>query len=267
MRIARPKTLAVLVGVLIVLGLTSARPAEAATTSPSGANVACAPTAASPYPVILVHGTYGDMKSLFDPLSSALKAAGHCVFAFNYGNYGTNDIAKSAAELKTFVTSVLSYTRATKVNLVGHSQGGTMPRYYIKNLGGATKVNDLVGIAPANHGTTWTGLTTLFPGFYCTACHQLMWGSSFLTALNATDETPGNVSYTTITTAVDKVVTPYTSGYLAGPNTTNVRLQDVCPANAVDHVNAPMNVVVIRWALNALATAGPASPAYRPACS
>ena len=63
------------------------------------------------------------------------------------------------------------------------------------------------------------------------------------------------------------VVTPYTSGYLSGPNTTNVRLQDACPTNKADHVGAPKNVVVIRWALNALSTSGPANPAYRPACS
>jgi triacylglycerol lipase len=272
---SRPAALAAALTTVIAVLLTGATaPAGAATlvnattASPSGANNwSCVPTAAKPYPVVLTHGTYGDMKSLFDPLSASLKSAGYCVYAFNYGYYGTRSMATSAGELKTFVDAVLADTGAAKVNIVGHSQGGTMPRYYIKNLAGAAKVNDLVGIAPANHGTTWTGLTTLFPGFYCTACHQLLWGSSFLKTLNATDETPGDVSYTTITTAVDKVVTPYTSGYLAGPNTTNVRLQDVCPANVVDHVNAPKNVVVIRWALNALATPGPASPTYRPACS
>ena len=37
--------------------------------------------------------------------------------------------------------------------MVGHSQGGMMPRYYIKFLGGAGKVDDLVGLSPSNHGT------------------------------------------------------------------------------------------------------------------
>ena len=42
-----------------------------------------------------------------------------------------------------------------------------MPRYYLKFLGGASKVNTLVGLAPSNHGTTLDGLFTLasyFPG-------------------------------------------------------------------------------------------------------
>ena len=29
-----------------------------------------------------------------------------------------------------------------------------MPNYYIKFLGGAAKVNELIGLAPSNHGTT-----------------------------------------------------------------------------------------------------------------
>ena len=50
-------------------------------------------------------------------------------------------------------------------------------------------------------------------------------GSPFLTELNAGDETPGDVSYTQITTRYDEVVVPYTSAYLApGPLTTNVTI-------------------------------------------
>ena len=44
--------------------------------------------------------------------------------------------------------------RGEGLDLVGHSQGGMMPRYYVKNLGGAAKVDDLIGLSPSNHGTT-----------------------------------------------------------------------------------------------------------------
>ena len=43
------------------------------------------------------------------------------------------------------------------MSLVGHSQGGMMPRYYLKFLGGVGKVDDLVGLVPSNHGTDDTG--------------------------------------------------------------------------------------------------------------
>ncbi|CAM5231106.1 Alpha/beta fold hydrolase OS=Streptomyces tendae OX=1932 GN=F3L20_09145 PE=4 SV=1 [Streptomyces tendae] len=56
-------------------------------------------------------------------------------------------------------------TGAAKVDIVGHSQGGMMPRHYLKFLGGAAEVNALIGIAPTNHGTTLGGLTALLPYF------------------------------------------------------------------------------------------------------
>ena len=129
-------------------------PAAAATPPPPGANLPCTPTAAHPYPVVLVHGTAESMFDNWQAMSPALKAAGYCVYAFNYGSYngsgavgvyGLGDIAQSAQELKTYVDSVLARTGAAKVDLVGHSQGGMMPRYYMKNLGGGDRVDDLVG--------------------------------------------------------------------------------------------------------------------------
>lgn len=260
------------VSALLFGGLTA--PAEAASSpyqpvSPYGANVwTCKPKATQPYPVILTHGTYGDQQSVFDYLSWYVSASGYCVFAFDYGFYGTNAISKSAGELKTFVDKVLAATGAAKVSIIGHSQGGTMPRYYIKNLGGAAKVDDLIGFAPGNHGTTWTGLLNLLPGFYCQACYDLMAGSSFLTALNSGDESPGAVSYTNIATQADTIVTPYTSGFLtADAGVRNIRIQDVCPSNTTSHIYVPMDPAFIRIAVDALSHAGPASATFRPKCS
>jgi triacylglycerol esterase/lipase EstA (alpha/beta hydrolase family) len=116
-----------------------------------------------PYPVVLVHGTAENRLDNWLAMSPALEAAGYCVYALNYGSYngsgalgvyGIGRIEASARELADFVDSVLAATGASKVDLVGHSQGGMMPRYYIKNLGGDGKVDDLVGLSPSNHGTT-----------------------------------------------------------------------------------------------------------------
>lgn len=237
--------------------------------SPYGANKwDCKPSAAHPYPVILVHGTYGDQQSVNDYLSWYLTASGYCVFALDYGFYGTNAVAQSAGELSVFVDKVLAATGAAKVSFVGHSQGGTMPRYYIKYLGGAAKVDDLIGFAPGNHGTTWTGILTLVPGFTCQACIDLIAGSQFLSLLNYGDDSPGAVSYTNIVTKVDNVVLPYTSGYLTpAANVTNIRIQDYCPSDTTSHVYVPMDPAFIRIAVDALSHAGPASSSYRPKCT
>ena len=268
---------ALLVSLLAVLGLTAPAGADGVPwpTSPfgepTGANDwSCTPTAERPEPVVIVHGTFGDRKSLLDDLSAAMVDAGFCVFSLDYGNRGTEDIRKSARQLKRFVGKVLDATGAAKVSMVGHSQGGMMPRYYIKFLGGEPYVDDLVGLSPSNHGTSVTGSGSSGSGSndFCTACTQQSAGSPFLTRLNAGDETPGDVSYTQITTRYDEVVVPYTSAYLAeGPRTTNVTIQDSCPADTAEHAFIPMSRTAIQWVLDALTRPGPADPAFRPDCS
>ncbi|GAA1788640.1 alpha/beta fold hydrolase [Nocardioides hankookensis] len=236
---------------------------------PTGANDwDCAPTAQRPTPVIIVHGTFGDRKSLLDDLSAAMVDRGFCVFSLDYGNRGTGEISASAKQLKKFVAKVRKATGAAKVSMVGHSQGGMMPRYYIKFLGGAKVVDDLVGLSPSNHGTTIVGDPgNPLTGALCQACDQQAAGSPFLTRLNAGDETPGKVSYTQVTTRYDEVVVPYTSAYLAeGPRTTNVTVQDLCPADLAEHVTIPMSRTAIAVTLNALTRRGPADPGFRPSC-
>ena len=260
------------IGVL-ALALVGATPAAAGAQGlnpgidPPGANDwGCKPTAAHPYPVVLVHGTLGDMRVSWNLISPKLEADGYCVFALDYGNRATGPIEQSAAELRDFVDRVLAATGARRVSLVGHSQGGMMPRYYLKFLGGLGKVDDLIGLAPSNHGTSNPGALVLDAAGVCYSCGQQATGSAFLTNLNAGDETPGDVSYTQVETTYDEVVLPYTSAFLSGPNTTNVRLQDRCPLDPVEHLSIIYDPVALRWVENALARRGPADPAFRPSC-
>src|SRR6478609_7715072 len=123
------------------------------TASPPGANDwSCKPTAAHPRPVVLVHGTFADMSNSWQAISPLLKNNGYCVFALDYGSYagsgaigvyGTGEIPDSAAELNAFVDQVRAATGAAEVDVVGHSQGGMMPRYYLEFLGGAEEVHTL----------------------------------------------------------------------------------------------------------------------------
>jgi triacylglycerol esterase/lipase EstA (alpha/beta hydrolase family) len=247
------------------------------TTPPPGANnFGCRPSAAHPYPVILVHGTLANMNDNWQAAAPILANHGYCVFAFNYGGssatsdlQGTGDIAASAAQLATFVNTVLAATGAAKVDLVGHSQGGMMPRYYLNFLGGAGKVATLVALAPSNYGTTLDGLTVLGNDLdfisgvnsvlstTCAACVQQEEGSAFLAKLNATPTVPG-VNYTVIETRDDEVVTPYTNAFLpAAPDVSNITLQHQCPLDASDHLEIAADPVAMADMLNALDPAQP----------
>lgn len=274
-RAGRRRTRWVAAAVAVVAALGAVGPATASAditdllpaVSPPGANdFSCQPSAEHPEPVVLVHGTFEGAADNWGTFSPKLKSAGFCVFALDYGNRGTGDIATSAGQLKRFVDAVLAATRAKKVELVGHSQGGMMPRYYIKFLGGASAVDDLVGLSPSNHGTTNPG-AFVAGSTICEACAQQMAGSDFLANLNAGDETPGGVDYTVIETKYDEVVTPYQSEFLTpGPHVANILLQDACPAHVIDHHEMPNDDLAYQWALKALERQGPADPSQPPSC-
>ncbi|WP_326669912.1 esterase/lipase family protein [Streptomyces canus] len=227
--------------------------AQAATAPSSGWNdYTCKPSAAHPRPVVLVHGTFANSVDNWLALAPYLENRDYCVFSFDYGQlsgvplfYGLGPIDKSAEQLKTFVDKVLAATGAPETDLVGHSQGGLMPRYYLKFLGGAAKVNALVGIAPDNHGTTLSGITNLLPYFpgiqdllttHTPALADQVVGSPFLTKLNEGGDTVPGVTYTVLATKYDEVVTPYRSQFLSGSGVHNVLLQDLCALDLSEHV-------------------------------
>ncbi|HVE26464.1 MAG TPA: alpha/beta fold hydrolase [Sporichthya sp.] len=235
----------------------------------SGANdFTCKPSKAHPNPVVLVHGLGATASENWYFLAPFLAEHGYCVFAKTYGmdprwqsRGGFAPMDRSAVELKSFVDEVLAATGATKVDLVGHSEGAIMPRWYLKFLGGAAKVDHFVGWAGPNHGTNIQGITDLraaFPGWdgymgeYCGSCPQFMPGSDFLTKLNAGDETPGKTRYTVIATKYDEVVTPYRTSFLAGA--TNILLQDVNPDDYAGHVGLAWDPTTFDLTLKALET-------------
>lgn len=239
---------------------------------PPGANdAACKPSAEHPEPVVLVPGTFETMERNFINLAPMLKEKGYCVFSLNYGYTGavpaSGPIENSAAELKTFIDNVLRVTGAQKVSIVGHSQGGMMPRYYMKNLGGAEKVEDLIGLVPSNHGTEGVaGLRELTSTgadlASCKACHQQAAGSDFLKELNEGDETPGDVSYTVVTTRNDEIVVPFTSAFLNGEkeSVTNITIQDYYPYDQIEHQNIAQDPLAFHFVFDALEHEGPADP-------
>ncbi|QLE71266.1 alpha/beta fold hydrolase [Streptomyces rectiverticillatus] len=272
MRLRRTVGLLLAAVATAALGLTGpgASPASASVLDipPRGANDwSCKPDSAHPEPVVLVNGTFKVMGENWSALSPKLKEAGYCVFAFNYGKLETAPVPQSAEELRDFVESVRRATGAKKVDLVGHSQGGMMPRYYVKFLGGAVNVDDLVGIVPSNHGTK-NPLAVPAGWTFCPSCADQRWGSDFMQKLNAGEEAPAGPDYTVVTTRYDEVVIPYTSALLAGPaeRVTNVVLQDKCKLDLFMHDQATKDPVVAQWVLNALGRKGPADPAFQPQC-
>ena len=76
--------------------------------------------------------------------------------------------------------------------------GSISSRYYLKNLGGDSKIDAWVSLAGPNHGTDYVeNQNCTF-----TPCKEIIPGSAFLIALNGGDETPGLVRYYTLALTV-----------------------------------------------------------------
>lgn len=242
-------------------------------TNPKGANdFKCKPKPGQ-LPLILLSGTGEDAFKVWADWSPRFKAAGYCVFApnlntatFNDSFTYTGDIIGSAEAFGKFVQLVLRATGAPKVDVIGHSQGaGALPLAYIKWFDGAKYMNKLIGVGPANHGTTFMGADTLYKAvdgentidptlvkINMQGWTQQLVSNKFDKQLDADNIDLGDVQYTTILTKYDEIVTPYTSGYLKQPGVQNIVVQDVCKNDFTDHLSFSYDPVAFQIALNAL---------------
>lgn len=174
--------------------------------------------AATHNPVVFVHGLSSSASS-WDDWIADFKADGYSsseLYAWSYSWSQSN--VTTAGQLASYINTVRAQTGAAKVDLVVHSMGALGSRYYLKNLGGTAYVDDFVSTAGTNHGTT----TASWCSWLYTSCAEMYTGSSFLTALNSGDETPGSVSYASYWSNCDDALTPDTTAILSGA--TNVEV-------------------------------------------
>ncbi|MFE6622814.1 esterase/lipase family protein [Streptomyces sp. NPDC008086] len=174
--------------------------------------------AATHDPVVFVHGLSSSASS-WDDWIGYFKADGYTSAELDAVSYDwAKSNATTAQQLSTEIKNVLARTGAAKVDLVVHSMGALSSRYYLKNLGGTSYVDDFVSTAGVNHGTT----TASWCAWLYTSCAEMNTGSSFLSALNSGDETPGGVSYASYWSNCDDALTPDTTAILSGA--TNVEV-------------------------------------------
>jgi triacylglycerol lipase len=247
--------------------------------APGANDWTCRPSAAHPNPVVLAHGLFGNANTNWQTYAPLLANEGYCVYALTYGVLpnatlpltlfgGLTPIESSAAEVATFVDRVLDATHAAKVDIVGHSEGTIVPDYYAKFLGGATKIDKYVSLAPLWHGTDSLHLSSLgVPAGASTAAAsgsfgQMSPGSPFLAELRSggTPAVPG-ITYTNIVTRYDELVSPYTSGI--EPGMKNIIVQNQCALDFTEHFEIASDPVAAVDVLNALDPAHPRPVACR----
>jgi triacylglycerol lipase len=165
-------------------------------------------------PILFVHG-YKESSTLWKTMIANFEKDGWTKAELNNWTYNTaQSNATTAKEVATKVSEIKSKTGAAKVNLITHSMGALSTRYYIKNLGGESTVEDWVSLGGPNHGTTTANFC------FETSCVEMRPSSTFLNALNEGDETPGAVRYGTWWSPCDEIINPHTSVILTGATNT-----------------------------------------------
>jgi triacylglycerol esterase/lipase EstA (alpha/beta hydrolase family) len=214
-----------------------------------------------PDPVVIVAATFNDQflaDLSYDRMSRTLRDAGYEPFVFGLPGGGLTDVEPSSEELAEFVAEVRTETGAGRVDLVGHSQGGVIGRYYIRSLGGSEEVDAMVSLGAPHYGSEVADAVSLggmWDCLYFSACRQATTTSPFLRELNEPDDTWADVDYTNIATSADNVVVPYANAHLRSTDGRNANLvvQDQCPLSIVDHAHLGDDPVVLGAVEDALA--------------
>ncbi len=113
----------------------------------------------SSIPVILVHGWYSSPE-IWEPLISKLDAQGITHYEFSYSP-ATGDPREYARQLEGFINNKLGGYQG-KFDIVCHSMGALVSRWYMEELGGASRVRQWIGIAPVSHGSATADMEAFF---------------------------------------------------------------------------------------------------------
>jgi triacylglycerol lipase len=210
--------------------------------------------------VLLVHGTSVTADENWSwNYVLALPHAGFSVCTVQLPDRELSDVQVSSEYVVYAIRTLAARTRQ-RIDVVGISQGALQPRWAIRwwpDIGGL--VDDYVSMAGTNHGAVFADADCVVE------CPPALWqqvrSSRFLAALNAGDETPGRVSYTSVYSLTDEVIQPEVptpAPALAGA--ANVAVQDICPGRYVGHVQSAADAVYFAIVLDALQHVGPADP-------
>lgn len=160
-------------------------------------------------PVILLHG-YNHNRAATWPLMAWLRRKGWAAFTLDHA--GVDTIEGRAHRLKRRVEVIRQITGAPRVDLVGHSMGGLVARYYVEQLDGASAVGRLITLGTPHRGT---GMAIFGRG---EVAAQLLPASPVITTLAQSLDGAREVQYTAIAGTLDTLVFPLSAALLGPPH-------------------------------------------------
>ncbi|MGK5638602.1 esterase/lipase family protein [Streptomyces sp. URMC 126] len=194
-------------------------------------------------PVLLLHG-FADNRSVFVLLRRSLLRHGwRHVGSLNHSLL-TRDIRTAASALSRYAEEFRARTGAPRIDVVGHSLGGLVARYYVQRLGGDALVRRLVTLGTPHGGTRVAPPMSVHP-----LVRQMRPGSDVLTELAA--PAPGcRTRFVGFWSDLDQVMVPVETARLDHPDLVvrNIRV------SGVGHLALPVHPAVVAGIRQALAS-------------
>jgi triacylglycerol esterase/lipase EstA (alpha/beta hydrolase family) len=171
-----------------------------------------------PRPIIVVHG-YAMNRANFVPLAYRLARVGlGPIVGFEYWTLGR--VAAGARQLGWFVEQVQALTGAPQVDIIGHSMGGVVGRYFVQLLGGDGAVANLITLGSPHIGTDVSEFGVGHP------TRELVVGSTLVQRLAAAPA-PRDTRVTMIFSHADALVPASTQEALEIPRSERIVYDDL----------------------------------------
>lgn len=192
-------------------------------------------------PVVLLHG-FIDNRSAFVVLRRALTRHGHRhLISLNYSPL-TRDIRAAAELLGRHVEDICARTGHSRVDIVGHSLGGLIARYYVQRLGGDRRVRTLVTLGTPHGGTAVAPGAGIHP-----IVRQMRGGSSVIEELRT--PAPGcRTRFVSFWSELDQVMVPIETACVDHPDLDAVNVR----VTGIGHLALPVHPTVAAAILEAL---------------
>lgn len=159
------------------------------------------------HPVVLLHG-FAMNRTNWIWLGRRLARRGiGPLYGTTY--FSPQSVRRSAEHLARFVDEVRAREQCERVDIVAHSLGGVVARYYVERLDGARKIGRVVTIGSPHKGTVIARLGALFP-----SARETFHNSAFYAELGPLSPQNG-VAFTSVWSRADAIIEPPESSSIA----------------------------------------------------
>lgn len=168
--------------------------------------------ALNPRPVLLVHGVIHNSSAFFNLRRQMAASEWKNIFTINYST-AHGSLTSMVEQLAKKVEEICTATNSSQIDIVAHSLGGIVSRYYMCVGDGRGRVGHLITLGTPHQGT---GLSVLLKGLVRGGLDSDLRSGSYLINLLKDTSIPRSAKLTSIYSKFDWIIWPQSNCYVEG---------------------------------------------------